>query len=252
MQPKQIHVTDCIFIGNRGALEIIKMSISGYRQSQFTVYFNKCMFLSNQVPSGKITSTMELIGVENVTLADCTFTDSYGSAIFLQNSYLHLFGMIHFESNHAAYGGALHIHDGSLIYLHKLINVSFINNSAHMGGAVYSQNGCVDTLPYALCLFQHVPSTFEEVFDQTVRAVRFVNNSATQAGDAIYGGSFDYCSTLSSDGIYVRPLNDTLDFLDISEQSGSSIISSDPHGVCFCNSDTVCHQFTSNISTFPG
>ena len=242
---KQIHVTDCIFIGNRGALEVMKLSISGYRQSQFTIYFNKCMFHNNQVPLGRITSIMELIGVESITLADCIFTDCYGSAILLQNSYLHLFGMIRFENNHAAYGGAIHIRDDSLIYLHKLINISFINNSAHMGGAVYSQDGCIDTVPP--CLFQYVSATPEEV-----GVVKFVNNSATQAGDAIYGGSIDYCSTLSCDGIFIRPLSDTLNLLDISEQSGPSIISSDPHGICFCDSDTVCKGFTSNISTFPG
>ena len=44
----------------------------------------------------------------------------------------------------------------------------------------------------------------------------------------------------------------TLNFLDKSEQNGSSIISSDSRGVCFCDEDTVCMQLISNISTFPG
>lgn len=253
IQSRHIHITDSIFIGNKGALEIMKLSMPGYKSFQFTVYFNMCMFQSNQVPSDKVTSIMELIGVENVTLDDCIFTDNYGSAIYLQNSYLHFFGTITFESNHAAYGGALHVRDGSLIYLHKLSNILFMNNSAHMGGAVYFQDGCVDILPP--CLFQQVSSELINIYDQTV--VRFVNNSARQAGDAIYGGSIDHCFSLSTlsktcDGIYARPLNTTLNIIDVSEQSGSSIISSHPHQVCFCDKDIMCNQFVSNFSTFPG
>ena len=251
IQSRQVHVTDSIFIGNKGALGVLKLSVPGYRSFQFIIYFNRCIFQSNQVPSGRVTSIVELIRIENVTLADCTFADSYGSAIYLQSSYLHFFGTIRFESNHGAYGGALHVRDGSLIYLHKLSNILFINNSAHMGGAVYSQDRCIDTIPP--CLFQQVSSALENVYDQT--AVRFVNNSAMQAGDAIYGGSIDYCfslTSLSCDEIYARPLNDTLNIIDVSEQSGSSIISSHPHRVCFCDRDIVCNQFTSNVSTFPG
>ena len=253
IRSKQIHISDCMFSGNKGAIEMMKLSIPGYMSSQFAAYFHRCKFHSNQVPSDKITSIVELIRIENITVADCTFTDSSGSVIYLQNSYLHFFGIIRFENNHAAYGGALKVCDSSLIYLHNATDVLFINNSARMGGAVYSLDGCVDTVPP--CLFQPVSSSVKKVHEGI--RVKFVNNSATLAGDAIYGGSIDYCYalfTLSYDGTYTRPLNDTLNLLDMSEQSGSSIISSDPHGVCFSDEDTVtvCKQFTSNFSTFPG
>ena len=84
-----------------------------------------------------------------------------------------------------------------------------------------------------------------EILKQTAH-VRFVNNSASLAGDAIYGGSFDFCYTLKT-----FFLNNSYKFyysvhifqtiIDMAEQNGPSNISSNPRGVCFCDQVNTAH-----------
>ena len=90
--------------------------------------------------------------------------------------------------------------------------------------------------------------------------VRFVNNSASLAGDAIYGGSIDFCYTLkafSYNGtrklFYSKYIFQTI--FNMAEQTGSSNISSNPHGVCFCDlvySGEQCRLVVANLTKFPG
>ena len=262
---RQIRFINCSFVGNKGngaVMEILKQTVPGYVPHitpQFSVCFNCCGFHTNSVPSGKHSSIMELIGTKNIRLSNCNFTNSSGTVFSLRSSFMNFFGYIHFENNHATYGGALKICDSSLIYLHSGTTVSFINNSALKGGAIYAQQGCLDTAP--ACFFQPAINRTVPIEDfGSFVKVRFVNNSASLAGDAIYGGSVDFCYTLktfSYNGSYGF-FNNKHIFQKISnmtEQNGFSNISSNPRGVCFCdlvNVDIMCELLTANLSLYPG
>ena len=59
-------------------------------------------------------------------------------------------------------------------------------------------------------------------------------------------------ATKSNQKVLSNVFNDTFNFLDISEQNGVSSITSDPRGVCFCDKDKICKEFTRNLTIFPG
>ena len=267
---RQINISNCTFIGNKGSIgavmEILKQEIPGYvshTTPQFSVYFHNCRFHNNSVPTDKHSSIMELIGTKNIQLSECSFTYSHGTVFSLRNSNLNLFGNVHFKNNHATYGGALKVCDSSMIFLHNGTSVMFVNNSAQKGGAIYAQQGCLDTAP--ACFFQPALNQTVDIVDfSNYIAVKFVNNSASVAGDAIYGGSIDYCYTLKAflyNGTFAffnntcRHIFHTI--MNMTEQSGLSYISSDPRGVCFCDLTngikfTVCKNNMAYLMKFPG
>jgi predicted outer membrane repeat protein len=161
-------------------------------------------------------------------------------------------------------GGALKLCDASLIFSHNGTNVKFFNNSARKGGAIYIQQACMDTSP--LCFFQ--PSFPKDTpireFEKHMK-LTFVNNSADIAGDAIYGGEFDRCSTIVP---FIRAKSpENQDYLlfphildkvfDMQEQQGPSWISSNPQQVCFChgsqkNNNRSCETNMESIEVYPG
>ena len=266
---RQIIIHNCTFLENKGngaAMELLKHTIPGYLQHltpQLSVHIESCSFRSNSAQtnsSRKLGSIVELIGTQNITLSNSNFINSTGTVISLQNSNINFLGKVRFENNQAEYGGALKVCDRSFLFVHNGTDVLFFNNSAKKGGAIYVQQGCLDTAP--ACFFQPAVSEeipieeFEELFNVT-----FVNNSAKQAGDAIYGGSIHYCYTFKTrlyEGkrSYFHSKQFYESLIDKTEQSGSSIISSDPQGVCFCNSSNECgiqpYTYELNLTKYPG
>ena len=262
---RQIIIVNCKFIqnmGNAAAMEIVKQTFPGYVAHftpQFSVHIYDSEFFNNSVPLDKQSSIMELIGTKSVLLSNCNFTNNYGSVFSLRNSNLNFHNSIHFSNNHAAYGAALKVCDSSLVFLHNKTNVLFFNNTAQKGGAVYAQQGCLDTEP--ACLFQPAlnPAVPVESFGDYIQ-IKFENNLATVAGDAIYGGSVDYCYILIS---YLYNGSRSIfnqqyifqNIFDLTDQQGSSNISSNPRGVCFCDSPTgyvMCDKLNTNLNIYPG
>ena len=83
------------------------------------------------------------------------------------------------------------------LQLHNGTKVTFINNRTQKGGAIYAQQDCLDTAP--ACFFQSALNHTVHIEDfANFMTVKFVNNSASEAGDAIYGGSVDVCYTLKA------------------------------------------------------
>ena len=262
---RQIIITNCKFVQNNGngaAMEILKQTFPGYITHftpQFSVRFDMCKFSSNRVPLNKHSSIMELIGTKSVHLSNCNFTNNYGSVFSLRNSNLNFHDSIHFVNNSAAYGAALKFCDSSLVFLHSGTNVLFFNNTAQRGGAIYAQQGCLDTYP--ACFFQPAVNRtipIEEFGEHMT--VKFANNSAKLAGDAIYGGSIDYCYTVvtfsfnGTDTVF-NNLYIFRAIFDMAEQHGPSNISSNPRGVCFCNLAyrvKICKKVSVSQTIFPG
>ena len=268
---REIAISNCTFTGNSGngaAMEILKQTLPGYiphMTPQLTVYLKHCSFHSNSVPPEEHSAIIELIGTNNIQVENCNFTDCLGSVFSLRRSNLNFFGNIRFENNRALYGAALKICESSIVYLHNGTFVLFKNNTARKGGAVYAQQGCLDTVP--ACVFQ--PEVSESVPIKELKDIMrltFVNNSATLVGDAVYGGSIDFCYTLKSFSFNVSKgyFNNYLyifnKIFDTTGQNGISTITSDPRGVCFCdfvNKDklqAVCNSSVANniITAYPG
>ena len=190
--------------------------------------------------------TVGILNVRNCTISNCTFSNNKGSGLGLVNAIATFHGHNNFTNNMAYSGGGINMASGSYLYLSTDANLSFINNHAiTTGGAINidqtvlyftSDNGIIN------CFYQFVDQIMNKHF-------YFDNNTAETAGSVIYGGGVGLKCILEE----LHEIN----FLDISTfantQSGYSLVSSGPRGVCFCT-DTVpdCNLYSITLSAFPG
>ena len=271
---RQVIIRNCTFIINHGggaAMEIIqRVSASAPNFHHITYWFEtsieSCTFKDNFIPFNEGGPILDFISTE-VSIKDCTFTGSNTTVISLRNTYVNLFGDILFQNNKARVGGALKMCDASLVFAYNGSQVHFINNSAQEGGAIYIQQPCMDTWP--LCPIQPaMPSNVPVVEFAKLMKFEYTNNSAAIAGDAVYGGSLDRCTTIvpyewntTNPRIYHYywySIEIFTEIFDTRGQQGSSWITSDPFGVCFCqgsqeyNMSSCVTKLKSEEAYYPG
>ena len=254
----------CQFLNNAGketAVEITRhLILAEHSSPSLNVSFEQCHFhnnfASNSVSFTYTEGSILSIILTHITIINCTFSDNIGTAISLQNSKMNVYDNICFESNKAAYGAALKIYDGSLIFLHIHSHLQFINNTALMGGAIFVQQALLAIAQP--CPFQPVITTNTSIEDfNTSFKLEFVKNSAKLAGDALYGGSMDTCYTINKYSFTFQHI--FYKVFDLSSQNGPSWVSSDPQRICFClTNKTTCvpHYFCQTehplVEVYPG
>ena len=261
---RKIQITNCNFTKNTGdgaAMELIQHLPTGHRPiAIFETSINHCNFINNSKPSvdGPI---LDFISVD-VSVSNSVFNGSNSSVMALRNTYLHLNRSVLFANNTAQIGGALKVCDSSVIFIHNGTNITFINNRAQKGGAIYIQQACMDTTPTCAFQLSFPPRTLIEEISKHVRFT-FINNSARIAGDAIYGGSLDNCTTFASFSNstsrkvnykrFIEIINNRNAF-DISPQGGPSLITSDPRTARFCKASRYHGYITTQapMSVYPG
>ena len=198
----EIRFNNCTFINNfgNGAVMESKQHLNSVVYPGLLVLnvsLENCHFHGNSVPNNKSGPIIYLI-LTYMTISNCSFVDNNGSVLTLLKSNVNFHGDISFVNNHADYGAALRVCESSLIFLNKNTHIRFTNNTAiFKGGAVYGYQSCMDTIPP--CLFQPKlhKNVSAEVFGEALK-LKFVHNSASIAGDAIYGGSLDSCFTITN------------------------------------------------------
>ena len=202
---------------------------------------------------------------KNVMFVDCAFYENEGTAISAVSSTPHFQGNINFQHNTAENGGALSLFTESTVLILEGTNMHFISNHANnVGGAIYIQKEF--TLSGNICFFVPLTSSISSVLSFNM-SLHFENNTAQEAGDAIYGGTIDKCpllNTLSpsiltnitlSEQFYYAQGKYIFDyFCHLKNQNGLSPISSDPIGVCLCTPDHEldCENKCITISAYPG
>ncbi len=252
---KLIHFENCSFTentvpatGNGAVMEVIKHKIPGILTQvtpQFEVRFTRCSFSNNSLLVDRkdlfVGAIVNIFSVGMMTFNNCNFTGNNNTALSITDSNLIFEGEIVFKRNSAANGGALNFRDMSVMYIRPQTHVQFISNHARKaGGAIYiGKRSCETAAP---CFFQPDVPDFTHVSDLSgMMSLEFINNTAGIAGDALYGGAIDQCYTFNhfswygrnsyyeSGAIFNHIFNDE-------KQAGESRISSDPYGVCLCNS----------------
>ena len=252
---------------------VIFENVSVTNNNKYMPYFDsECSF-----------KAVYLNGIKNATFINSHFHDNPIGAIQIYNSYLFLGGSITFRNNTSHEGAGIELCTDSFIYIKENTHIQFIDNHAlRAGGAIYvkesecSIGGEGDTE----CFFNLDPFYNRYTSNLTAR-ISFVNNTAVNAGSGLYGGDVDNCFPLVEFWQFslaaalesppenmidnsVRPSpapnNDSFPLkgsqlfdLLFDYQSGLSVISSDPLGVCLCENNLPhCEISSWNISLHPG
>ena len=235
-------------IGYGSALMIFTDRLLG---NNLIVTLHNTTFDNNSVTLDGVTlsyaATVGILNVRNCTISNCTFSNNKGSGLGLVNTIATFHGQNNFINNTAYSGGGINLASGSYLYLSNT-SLSFINNHATAtGGAINAEQTALNfTSGFSTnCFYQFVGQIESNKF-------YFDNNTAKTAGSVFYGGGVG--STCSLETTYYG-----ISFLNISTfnniQSGYSLISSEPRGVCFCT-DTVPETDSNlnyiTLSAFPG
>lgn len=239
--------------GNGAVTEIIKHripAVKAHTSPQFQVVFSKSRFISNwmilderRLVHGGI---LDIFSVDKVKFESCIFTDNNSTVLSIVDSNVVLSGQLLFSDNSAVDGGAMKFCDSSYMFIENNTSAIFQRNQAkNAGGAIFAQQRCLETNPS--CFFQPLVKDFTKLsdFGKNIKmTLKFINNTATNSGNAIYGGSIDYCYTfnhfISRRGKESYYLSSVVfkKLFHILNQDHNYDISSNPYGVCLCNKTT--------------
>ena len=199
----------------------------------------------------------------NVTInGSIKFANNIQCPITAYSSIINFFGNISFVNNTGTNGGAMALYSSTLNIAGNT-SLHFINNTAtDTGGAIYVNNVNTDFLlpPYTL-----IPC-FYQLLDYDVNSKRhhfqFINNSASNGGDHIYGEAMHSCACsvarFSEDDVYI-PVSSfcvqkrVFSYTPNSTESLSSV-SSDPTRVCMCDDHgkPQCDKSKESVYVHPG
>ena len=177
-----------------------------------------------------------------LTITDCTFTRNNISSIKAIGSNVTMSGKVLFYNNTASSGTGLIFAKNSLLITTNYSSIHFQNNHAMKYGGVFyisteesyetsmslqdivHYNGGGSLITSRTECFVHVEGS------RSHARFIFINNTAGRGGDVLYGGLV----ALGYDGDW-NCLLSFKNISDVSQQSGLSLISSDPSRVCLCN-----------------
>ena len=263
-----LHISDSKFYDNVGGGVIISLG-EGYINVAYQIIIKNCSFQRNQrqVGSGLLilispafSSTLELFiqdtnftnnsnlpdqgevhhknlnvvalfTLKNVKIINCMFAMNQQTALQAFDSTLYFGGHVIFSGNNGTLGGAMILQGGSIFYLMPHTHIEITNNHAVRGGGIY----VVDLdVAITLCFFQLV--NLQYPYSHIDAMVTLENNTADEAGSAVYGGGIDICYLyISSQSVVHSSTVLTIIFKIIDISSSTSQVSSDPVGVHQCN-----------------
>ena len=191
----------------------------------------------------------------SVTLENVSITNNSVSGLMLLNAEVKFLGYNIFSDNSAHVGGGIFFSGDSTIVLNfnSLTKLVFKHNKAtSKGGAIFIDTA--SSLVQNLCFIQ--PADRETNPSSNNVSLIFEGNTAHDAGSAIYGGNTESCEILAVNHNRINIIKGKDIFKLIFEchnQSGSSVISSDPEYLYFCNNSALNMSIESlNVSVLPG
>ena len=153
------------------------------------------------------------------------------------------------SNNTAINGAGIRLCSGALMYINPNTTLFITNNTAnHTGGGILVNSKCLVNMP--MCFYQF---SREITYNHTLLDTLIINiadNSASTAGDNIYGGSIDYCYLLYIQQHEHYLFRNKFHITNNSIENPSSI-SSHPQQVCFKINGTECIKHK-NDTAYPG
>ena len=184
---------------------------------------SSALFL-NQNPSGVLVEDSRILN------NSCTGISVVESAVIVAGEVVVAF-------NNGTNGGGFIFCDGGYMLLRAHATLLIKKNSAiHAGGGIYTEDSCLQSKPP--CFFQLDIAIYRDPSLNTTIDVQIVNNTASYAGSAIFGGSVVYCYLFPQ---FVPDLKKPGQemfkqiFSITHPASDLSPISSEPYKVCFCS-----------------
>ena len=243
--PAYIVMDGCVFSGNHivgdrgnGGLALHYTTIAtggleGNSKPQWKFNLSRCHF-SNHGGTQKLGNAVVLVKTSNYfSMADVNITDNAGTGLFAVTSNILISGKVMIARNRALSGGGLLICAGAFVYLTQHSDLQIIGNSANQtGGGINVELECIVNVPK--CFFQFVPGF--SLGNHTTAKVTIKDNTATYAGDNVYGGSVLHCYLIDQS-------KDLVNFTSIfavprNNPNTPSSISSAPEKVCRYNHTT--------------
>ena len=273
LNSQSIVVSNCSFtggVGERGqsCLAILNLKypfsyvLVNVNLKNVTFKNNTCSTALNEVCNTVVLANLPYVRMEGVH-----FTNNSGTPLLLYNTTVHVFGENYFIGNHAFVGGGMAFIDSSLLILHNDSRMMFKDNRAdNVGGAWYVSNEAESLYPFvsfhpvhACFITLHDLPTIEAELTRQNISVQFINNTARNGGNVLYGGEIDSCvigsNFLSDDLLIVGFELLTQEHVFHYEPSNdSSRLSSAPTRVCLCeNEEPNCLKlFTTVHALYPG
>ena len=200
-------------------------------------HFNEVIYKTGVYQKG-YRSTVALINVKNINFDQIKVSNNNATGLVAENGLIRFDGHNIFVNNSAIYGGGIALYKSSQLLLKQNANISFVNNHAsESGGGIFVYNDLVLGTGIATeCSFKVIPYHYS---NDTKTVLYFVNNTADISGDVLYVSKIEHCmSTDYFDHLFHYP-----------QQTGLSVVSSDPIKVCFCQMNRQNCSITS-ISKF--
>jgi hypothetical protein len=186
------------------------------------------------------------IEMKNSSISITNNSGSDGGGIILFNSTATFKGnsQINFLHNSGANGGAMTFYQkAALIFQSGTTNLTFVGNHAtRRGGAIFVRDEDYVEYDYIRKITNFEYGNFyDHAADGGRGYFHFTNNSAIEAGSAVYGG------TISYDNFYFHG----------SSENDTSLVSSVPLQICFCNtisntSKPNCGVSSISVKLLPG
>ena len=225
--------SNCIIYNNTAYLGS-GVLLRAYQLTSATSFlFTNVSFYFNKVPNKNdvYQAAVVLVNIHEVIFDQIEVSNHNTTGLVSFNSVITFEKYNTFKSNLGILGGGIALYESSQLVLKHQTYIYFVNNHAsESGGGIFVSQLHIKDI-YTKCSFQ--------VNCNGKASVYFVNNTAKISGDVLYGGKIVNCDF---DNIF-----------HYHQQSGLSVVSSDPIQVCFCASDKPnCSNPNMNITAMPG
>ena len=285
-----LHISDSKFYDNIG-VGINIIMYGGYSNVKYNVIIKNCLFQRNLSPFGSsarlvqsIPSMLEVLfqdtnftddmvpeqsnsfdvsmsvyAVENLKIVNCIFAMNQRTVLQAFDSTLYFGGDVIFSGNNGTLGGAMTVEGCSRFYLMPHTHIQISNNHARRGGGIYIVDQDITTVRLVPCFFQLLDLQYPISHIDT--RITLENNTADEAGSAVYGGRIDQCWLFTSSQVIIRNSSVfTSIFKILDSVSNVSQVSSNPIAVHLCKhmymSSFTKNNFTTlhvdHVSVYPG
>ena len=178
-------IQECTFINNRSPGYGAAMFIDSVNFHDSLIIINNTIFYENTAGSSVIYSSQDLVQEKALQIINSVFKSNVASSMYLSACDVRLLGISVLKNNIAENGGAMYLTKGSTVSIENEADVQFIANKATLnGGAIYVDLVSDVASNRFICETKTFITKYDKFFSSNT--VKFINNSATIAGNSLY------------------------------------------------------------------